>query len=144
MPSIILNEADLKLDTRCQKGIHNHMSRVAPGDGAYKLEHDYDKEYPHAKPRKVGPCNTYNCHGLTFASRRSNLEFSEIFQILEEDDYQHVDRKDVMPGDIVVFISTGQIKGSTPGDVEHSGIVVEHPDALGNVKIDVLPVSSAS
>jgi len=47
----------------------------------------------------------------------------EIAKILNDDDYKTVDRKDVLPGDVVVYYDT-------TGDAEHSGMVVE-VDKLG-------------
>lgn len=62
---------------------------------------------------------SYNCHGLTFASRRTSIqETASILLILREDGYSEVGRNEVLPGDIVLYYATG-------GDIEHSGIVVE-------------------
>jgi hypothetical protein len=59
----------------------------------------------------------YNCHGLAFACRRTAIHDSkDLRTILEDDCYEKVQDNDVKPGDIVLYISTG--------DIEHSGIVV--------------------
>ena len=133
MQSLILPQADLQLETRRKNTLRARFSRSAPWAGAYRQEDDHDKAFPHAKRRHVGPCNTYNCHGLTFAARRTEIVFSEVTKILEEDDYVEIDAKDVLPGDIVVYFSTG-LKGGVAGDAERSGIVLERTN-LGNVKI---------
>ena len=60
----------------------------------------------------------YNCHGLTFGSRRSMIwEPQEIMKIIEEDDYVMVDMKDVREGDIIIYFADN-------GDAEHSGLVI--------------------
>jgi hypothetical protein len=97
----------------------------------------YRKKYYGGTFRGVGPCNTYNCHGLTFASRRTAITTAiAVRAILAEDGYATVSRNDVLPGDIVVYYSTGEL----PGDVEHSGIVVERVSQQGliGVRIKVL------
>jgi len=68
--------------------------------------------------RPVGPSRQYNCHGLTFASRRTWIwKPSEIEKILKDDEYETVvELENVLPGDIVIY--------SQDGDVEHSGIVL--------------------
>jgi hypothetical protein len=50
----------------------------------------------------------YNCHGLTFANRRSWIsELSEIPKILHDDGYTQVRDEDVLPGDIVSITQVG-------------------------------------
>jgi hypothetical protein len=60
----------------------------------------------------------YNCHGLTFACRRTCVHASaQVRQILEHDGYERVPKvEDVLPGDIILYVSEG--------DVEHSGVVI--------------------
>ncbi|MBI5662549.1 MAG: hypothetical protein HZC46_10430 [Ignavibacterium album] len=78
-----------------------------------------ESQYKNAKKRSE-PTGLYNCHGMTFASRRCFIEDpNEILMILKEDDYCEINYKDVLPGDIIVYFSNG--------DVEHSGVVVEEP-----------------
>jgi hypothetical protein len=64
----------------------------------------------------------YNCHGLTFGSRRTAiLSDAEITTILQEDGYSPVvDRKDVLPGDVVVYFAAD-------GTIEHSAVVASRP-----------------
>ena len=61
----------------------------------------------------------YNCHGLTFASRRTWIyNTNEIDKILKDDKYIEIkDEKDVLPGDIVTY--------SDESGITHSGIVVQ-------------------
>ena len=48
----------------------------------------------------------YNCHGLTFASRRTGIdETSEILNILGDDKFVKIDISECLPGDIVIYYS---------------------------------------
>lgn len=60
----------------------------------------------------------YNCHGLTFASRRTQIDDADIEWVLEEDGYTKVgDWKKVQIGDIIVYRYNGSIM--------HTGLVVK-------------------
>jgi hypothetical protein len=70
---------------------------------------------------------TYNCHGLTFASRRTGIyEVTAIQLILSDDGYQAVEEQHVLPGDVVLYFE--------PEGLAHSGIVVAL-ERLGNAII---------
>jgi hypothetical protein len=128
MPLLTSQRTSLALQTRNRSDIKNDLCRVEPDAGLIRLNDDYVAEYqPQGnKFRGVGPCNTYNCHGMTFAARRSTIWIpGEVKKILQEDDYQRIAKQNVMPGDIVTYFSTGKNPGSVAGDVEHSGIVLE-------------------
>jgi hypothetical protein len=43
----------------------------------------------------------YNCHGLTFASRRTRIY--DVQQVLAEDAYEHIPLNEVEPGDVIVY-----------------------------------------
>ena len=76
---------------------------------------------------RTAPCPTYNCHGMTFAGRRTGIASPvTVRQVLHEDSYKDVPRNEVMPGDVILYFDDR-------GDVEHSGVVVEPPisDLLG-------------
>ncbi len=68
------------------------------------------------------PDPIYNCHGLTFASRRTGIDNSKIIRrIIGEDEYTLISNIDyVLPGDIVIYVDE-------VGDIEHSGIVISKP-----------------
>jgi hypothetical protein len=74
---------------------------------------------------RCAPDPQYNCHGLTFASRRTGIFDVEILhQILAEDGYRQLNNiRDVLPGDIILYFSDA-------GDIEHSGIVIENNPRL--------------
>ncbi len=63
----------------------------------------------------------YNCHGLTFGSRRTGIYDPSVVElILKDDAYVDVPEDRVLPGDIILYIGED-------GDIEHSGIVVTTP-----------------
>jgi len=71
--------------------------------------------------RRTGPTPIYNCHGMTFASRRTGIsDPSVVFQILDDDRYVEISEDKVIPGDIILYF--GELN-----DVEHSGIIVSAP-----------------
>jgi hypothetical protein len=111
--------SELKLDTRCHNQIENEIDRRPIRAGDEELSKDYKRDYPNGNHRPVSPSRKYNCHGLTFASRRTWIsKATEVAKILRDDDYVALpDVKDVLPGDIVVYLQNG--------DVEHSGIVIK-------------------
>ena len=79
----------------------------------------FDKDYPLVIKRMHGS-PVYNCHGMTFASRRTCVFRDEDVQvILRDDGYAEVSLEHVKPGDVVLYFEDGSI--------EHSGIVVDVP-----------------
>lgn len=89
--------------------------------------HDLERKYgAFMKPRGDSVLR-YNCHGMTFASRRTGIfEDQVIYQILEEDSYQEIPSNEVLAGDIILYFGEN-------GDVEHSATVISPPneDMLG-------------
>jgi hypothetical protein len=64
----------------------------------------------------------YNCHGMVFACRRTNIDDpEEVRKIMSQDEYIQIEVKSVLPGDIIIYFSDD-------GDAEHSGIVVSKPE----------------
>ncbi len=76
--------------------------------------------------RPTPVCYTYNCHGLTFAGRRTQITSSaEIRKILDDDDYERIGFERVLAGDVVIYVSVN-------GDIEHSGVIVStDPNIVG-------------
>lgn len=89
---------------------------------------DWERRFP-PPTANHGPVASpvYNCHGLTFASRRTAIsDPADIARILGEDDYDEVaDLAQVRPGDIAVYYSES--------DAEHSGIVIENDGKIPKV-----------
>ncbi len=80
----------------------------------------FKAKYP-SNIQRTDPSISYNCHGMTFAARRVWIESAyEVQKILADDQYQLIVRKDVLPGDTVVYFSDAEPRSPT-----HSGIVVE-------------------
>ena len=124
----------IALETRRKSSIKNTQSRdITPlyktVDRKYRLQY---RNQPH-QFRTPGPSAVYNCHGLTFASRRTTVwESSEIAKILDEDDYKEVKEKNILPGDLAVYYALED------GDPQHSAIVLKTEEVAGVRQIWVL------
>jgi hypothetical protein len=117
----------LAMETRQRVAIDNFHNTAQPIHGDELQAAAYRGRYPGATHRPTAVCFTYNCHGLTFASRRTEITSpAEIRKILVEDAYEMVQINDVLPGDIVIYISNDN-------DIEHSGIVVDVPRFVGQI-----------
>jgi hypothetical protein len=88
---------------------------------------NWSAQIPHTFKRvtaRTGMSSLYNCHGLTFASRRTSIEDTTSLQhILADDNWREVKVEDVLPGDIVLYFSTD-------GEANHSGIVIQFDEQL--------------
>lgn len=121
---LILQTAELRLDSRRQNQIRNLISWEPMHYGAMLQVAAHRRRYSTAIHRPVSPTRKYNCHGLTFGSRRTWIdEATEVKKILLDDEYVEVGRGEVLPGDVVVYY--------VDGDVEHSGVVVDRGDIAG-------------
>jgi len=70
--------------------------------------------------KRVGePCPVYNCHGLTFGSRRAEVDYHwpVISAILKDDGFIEIELHRTTEGDVVVYFDSRGIP-------DHSGIVV--------------------
>jgi len=107
----------IRLETSKRTGIENfQLGDVSDFERNWAA--DIPRQYPRIVPRTdLSPL--YNCHGLTFASRRTRIvEPQSIQRILTDDNWVELKLEDVLPGDIVVYYSE-------EGEPNHSGIVVE-------------------
>ncbi len=78
---------------------------------------------------RTGLSPLYNCHGLTFSSRRTRItEPDSIIQILTDDKYEEINVNDSLPGDVILYYSDD-------GDPTHSGIIVENEPPLHVPKV---------
>jgi hypothetical protein len=110
-------KSELRMDSRQGNQIENETNREPARYGDIEQINSYRKNFQNGNHRPTNATRRYNCHGLTFASRRTWIWKAEtIQQILREDDYTEVELKDVMPGDVVVYYNSG--------DTEHSGVVI--------------------
>lgn len=121
MKSLILNQ----FQTKTNPSIHLETSKGNMIDNYQVTElsafeqnmgKDYEK-YEFATPRSsMSPM--YNCHGMTFASRRTCIDKSEeIRKILKDDGYKDVTQKPILSGDIVLYLDSDS-------EIVHSATVV--------------------
>jgi hypothetical protein len=81
----------------------------------------------HPSLLRSNPNPRYNCHGLTFGSRRTAiLEDSEVTHILQQDGYRVIPLSAVLPGDIAIYYAED-------GTIDHSAVVVSKPDAITHI-----------
>jgi hypothetical protein len=107
----------IRLETSTARGIDNHQNAQVTHQ-VIAWDRKMQQDYPNAIPRTKVTVS-YNCHGLTFASRRTWVYKSTSIQhILGDDHYEEiVDVHNVLPGDIAIYYSD-------KGDPNHSGVVV--------------------
>jgi hypothetical protein len=80
-----------------------------------------EEQYRFGVTRRTEPSPIYNCHGMTFASRRTWIfETDDINLIIKDDQYIEITAADVLAGDVILYFSDSN-------DIEHSGIVVIKP-----------------
>jgi hypothetical protein len=79
--------------------------------------------HPSARLRSLTA--TYNCIGMAFANRRTWIEPTHVQMILDDDGYQEVSPKEVMPGDIVTYRDDS-------GEISHVAVVVSHEADVAN------------
>ena len=114
-------EVQLLLETSKRKPIKNYQQKEI---SKYELSLivGLENEYGNKIWKRSEPSPTYNCHGMTFAARRTGIFDSiEIEKILKDDDYVEITRDEILPGDIIIYYGED-------GDPEHSGIVITPPD----------------
>ena len=104
----------IRLETSKRTGIPNkQVGEISP------VEMNINKTIPRRFPNIVQRTEMsplYNCHGLTFASRRTRLtDGPSVRRILSDDEWKEVEVSDLLAGDIVIYYSED-------GDPNHSGI----------------------
>lgn len=109
----------LKLDTRELEQIDNCQTDfISLGEVS-----EFDKmrsQFINITERNE-PTAIYNCHGMTFASKRTAISSSqEISKILNHDKYVQIPRTQALAGDVILY-------KSSEGDFEHSGILLTNP-----------------
>jgi hypothetical protein len=120
----------IELRTRLNQKINN-LQPWSYSHFEWNTLYDPNNAYEKAGAERVSEaCPVYNCHGLTFGSRRTQVENSEatLHMILEDDGFERINQGLVKPGDVVVYYDDG-------GRIEHTGIVVRTDDKFGVPKI---------
>ena len=117
-----LNERSIRLDTTQGNPIENAQT-LEISEFEKNQFNAFDKWCENATIRST-PTPTYNCHGMTFASRRTGIFSSaELKKILLEDGYVKIQLEQVLPGDVIIYYSEDR-------DFEHSGIIISAPDQI--------------
>ncbi len=110
----------IKLQTRLGSDIFNELGSP-PSTFEINQARRLEQKYPNVTNR-TQMIHEYNCHGMTFGSRRTWIfEYQDLRTILEEDGYEEIlDFSNVLPGDVIIY-------EASDGDFIHSGIVLEPP-----------------
>jgi hypothetical protein len=119
-PSGLRPDSKIELRTRANTPIDNLQAwQYSSFEWAQLGESLKRFKEPYAKALG-SPSPVYNCHGLTFASRRTAVDSSNetVFRVLKEDDYEEVPQSDARPGDVILYLDA-------VGQAQHSGIVVD-------------------
>jgi len=123
-----VQEAKITTQTRKGNDIENNQLPLIELSDLWQAE-SFKKRYCSAQFR-TSPCNFYNCHGLTFASRRTRVyNPNEIQKILHEDNCSEISKISLMEGDIIIYYKDG--------DSHHSGIVLK-VEKLGSSIIPII------
>jgi len=116
---------EIKLQTRKGTDIKNETYILdLPRDLDF-LYSQHRRDFPSVVLFRRAVDISYNCHGLTFANRRTCIADPVGLEIiLSEDGYRQVGLSEVKPGDIAIYRDEG-------GDIAHSGIVLYIESAGG-------------
>lgn len=118
-------EKEIGLDSR--RGENHHIPNTQSfdmgnvGHLSGKILEEFAKQTA-AIPRTQTSSLIFNCHGLTFASRRTSIHEEDVVRRLlaNEDDYTEMHIRDVLPGDIVVYYGPRNT-------IPHTGVVISMP-----------------
>jgi hypothetical protein len=133
---ILTSDADadwqeLELGTTANNHIQNFQSSK-PVD-AYAL-HTMNLElapFAAVVTERAKPTAMYNCHGLVFGSRRTEINDDGVLSlIISDDSYKQVDKADALPGDVLLYFHEN-------GGIEHSALVLAMGDAEFGVPLVV-------
>jgi hypothetical protein len=114
---VLFEQVELALETRKQRQVKNELLKREPTAGQIQEARDYRTRFPKGAHRPTRASLRYNCHGLTFAARRTSVWESEAVQtILDDDGYLRIEWNEAIEGDIVIYLERG--------DFSHSGIVM--------------------
>lgn len=127
-----LPKDSIALQTSKKKDIENYQV-FEMSNFEVNQHKDYEKPKYTSVVFRGNPSPIYDCHGLTFASRRSCIDQkNEIEKILKDDGYELVTIYSVLPGDIILYINNDD------KDICHSGIVLHARFDTGLPDIKVL------
>lgn len=125
---------DLPLYTRTKRPIPNEMRPERNPVSLKAAIEEWEKLCPEAELRSI--TNVYNCMGLLFASRRTNIYPEHVFDILNDDEYRKIlDIRDISIGDIVIYRDTDSY------DVTHVATVISKQALIKTATWDVKVLS---
>jgi hypothetical protein len=117
----VLRKQELALYTRLANQVSNEFDPSQPNPQDQHKCDVWARRYNRAIRRTLAPSYGYNCHGLTFGARRTQVwSSSEVEHIVKEDGYVQINVADALPGDIAIYYSLEE-----PIEIEHSAVVVE-------------------
>src|SRR5205807_602822 len=115
----------IRLDTSKRRGVDNHQDSEIT-EPYRRWFRTLPNLHPNAVPR-TEPSALLNCHGLTFASRRTKIvDWKNLQKILMDDVWIEIPLQQALPGDVVIYFDDD-------GDANHSGIVVE------SIGVNIIP-----
>lgn len=121
-------ENSIVLQTCKGTNIKNVIYSELPSFRYEKNEELCRKKFPRAIIRR-GASVRYNCHGLTFANRRTCIEDSDdLLTILGDDEYKKISLNETSRGDIIVYKDND--------DIDHTGIIID----IKKVKSIIVPI----
>lgn len=130
-----MSTVTLALQTRACTQLSNAFNDDAVNDWDRKVAEDYRKKHNFATPRPTELTYGYNCHGLTFGSRRAQIDDPlEIRKGLSDDRYVRINMLECGPGDVVIYIASN-------GDINHSGVIIENRPEPGLLAYEPLVLS---
>jgi len=111
-------ESHITVHTREGTSLENVQSWVP--SNPLRVKGLLDKFRPPASTYLGSESPVYNCHGLTFASRRTAVGFKDqhLLTTLKDDGYTEVAEGKAQCGDVIFYLDGD-------GNIEHSGIVVQ-------------------
>ncbi|MCH7663671.1 MAG: hypothetical protein IH859_07365 [Chloroflexi bacterium] len=132
-------KSSIVLQTRLGTDIENFQQKEIGNQDAKTGEELY-RNYQSIVNWRTETLNPeYNCHGLTFASRRTKIYRSvDLITILKDDNYELIarisfettapnpDQDKILPGDVVIYYE----KKESQNYISHSGIVVSSPTSI--------------
>lgn len=120
-PPVVLRSDEIELATRAG----NHIENIQPRELGNLARNELAAFAEHARAiggivrSKASPA--YNCHGFTFACRRTELGPDDVDTVLHEDRYERLgEESQALPGDVLIYRANN-------GDIPHSAIVVGAP-----------------
>lgn len=107
----------IPLYTRRGREITNEQVLDIGAAQVERLRKLLQKKYGLVALERRPPTGVYNCHGLTFANRRTAIhDPAQVDLILVDDAYRRIKLSDGQPGDIVVYYDAREIT--------HTGIIL--------------------